>query len=508
MKVRAKENEVIWVIGSKVNKGPQANYMLKSQLGEFACSFVPMDVGAGYYTWELPGTGWIKLSQATPEDAVAVKRAFAEIKRSVGEKVTNAAVLNSVFTVPNNDYIFFRQSAKGKLEIMVTAWGFKNHNKAVGGPITKVLVGKAAQKVSVGFTIAGELVPDRVFTSCHSYQQLPAQLTTSENGLYSYGQEMEVGDTLEIVDIESGKVFVLNVTDGVDEYKFDVSERCCVNVSVIENDRPKAGVEVKIGYNGDFTKFVTDANGDVSTELVFMKDCAVTVMVEGERQEELVNLNGNRFCFKRYVEQVYVAQVKVNVTENGNPVNDEPVHVSCGENDQVLLTGEDGMALCELRVTGCQDIQVEVREVIKTQAAIDGDVTFLFDFEKEQEVHVALVSADESPLAGCEVDLVQDTKILHFILDEDGGFIFDRRGFSNNQEIVVKFEYDNKRIEVPFMLDEDETEYWFQAQLMQRPWWHMLAYSAAAVALVAASWFVAPYFVQAAESVGNMILKM
>ena len=121
MKVIVNKNEVFWVFGSKINPGPQAISAVRMYLGAYAENFLPMSIGMGMFTWELPDDGWERMSQIRAGEVGVVKKGYSkfcsDVMNAAKLKAGNNAMyfVNNLLTVPNDDYIFYKIEPDGNV---------------------------------------------------------------------------------------------------------------------------------------------------------------------------------------------------------------------------------------------------------------------------------------------------------------------------------------------------------------------------------------------------------
>lgn len=520
MKIIVNSNEVFWVFGTKINPGPQAISAIERYVGSYASVFLPVNLGMGIYSWELPDDGWERYSQIHSGEDAVVKQAYSALCRNVHEAVkgrigNNAeAFVNNVFTVPNDDYVFYKIDADGKVQFLISAWGFRNVKKPSGGPLKKDIIVKKNQFVKCGFAIDGVLQPNRAFVSHFEHQQVPSRLVTLDDGYYSYSSALVEGETVVVADEKSGKRFELVVKGGQEEYIFDVTDMCNVNVNVKRDGEPLSDENVQLTYNDKQYNVTTDENGVAAFNIPILENKMLDVVVNGEEQQQEPNSAGNSFFFEFTTTPEPVAKkatLTVNVKSDGEPVCGEPVKISYAGNDHLLNTDAAGTISLELEYDEIKVATVDVRGSI-LQKDVDGEVLlFEYDFfsPSSRTVTVGIVDAKGEPITGNEVTISQGEKKEYFNLDESGKFRFLDSGYKRGEEVVVTVvNSDGSKTHIPFVLEPDEDEYLLEGELKKRKSFLFLWILLLLIATVVCAILLFEPFESVVSEAGNSLLQM
>lgn len=129
MNIKIKASSLYSLIGNDYDRLWTA---LQTQFGsEEEQIFAERTPGSGYIQWELPGEGWQALSESEPLTAAMVRKLLEERKNAVAAILPNA-IAKIVLTVPDDGYIWFKESDGGIVLIRMTAWGYR-HPEKIGG---------------------------------------------------------------------------------------------------------------------------------------------------------------------------------------------------------------------------------------------------------------------------------------------------------------------------------------------------------------------------------------
>ena len=139
-------------------------HTLMKQLGEndLGSLFTERTPGHDYLQWELPGEGWISLTDADPLDAPVVRDALLKQKQAVLQRFgENRTMALNVLSVPDDSFVYFRPREDGRYDIRLTAWGYRYPERvpSIGGD-GELKAKTATEPVSVTVINAGRPVPD------------------------------------------------------------------------------------------------------------------------------------------------------------------------------------------------------------------------------------------------------------------------------------------------------------------------------------------------------------
>lgn len=388
MKVKVNEKEVSWLLKSfNINTGSQANDMLQTQLGaDLAVCFAVMQLGYHFYTWELPGDGWLKRSEVLPNEVELVNAAYQELQTAVRKKVVNAMMANTLLTVPNDDFVYYQIESSGKVRIMLTGWGFRNYQGPQSGAIKRKLSQpEAKQTIRIAWTVAGKPVSQREFYCQFLYQKKPNLLATPDDGYYLFEQPQAIGTTIQIVDKVTSQKFDLIVTEGQRDYEYDVTQYCTTTVTIQQDGMPKVNEQVIVQYNEKEIQLQTDALGCTSISLPYIVNSEVEVWVGDSKKQQIVELNGNHFEFVFTTpppspSPVKDAKISVCVVEDGEPKSGESVTISYSGKSCTLQTDNSGRVVTALPYIESCEVVAKVRDLMQQKIIGVDDNDFMFSF--------------------------------------------------------------------------------------------------------------------------------
>lgn len=517
MKVKVSEKEVRWLLNGKINKGSQANQMLKDELRELSVHFVDMQLGSNSYIWEWDGDEWKKYSEASQEELNIVEAEIEKVRQAVSMKTQKAEVL---LTVPNIDYIFFRISDIGDVDIKFTGWGFSNYKPAIGKPIIRdIAKQKTTQKTRIAFLVDGLPVPNRDFHYKFSYMQKENLQQTGIDGFYTFDTPLVVGDNITLTDLISRKSFTLIVTLGKEEYIYDVTQYTSLDVTVTLDGKPLQDELVILRYNEKEYSLHTNNMGIASTQLPYMSNHSLELETRNSLQNHQLNIDGNHFCFSFETpvpEPPVIPDIPiyVHVTENNLPVVNEQVTFLCNEHSMLLTLDEHGKASATFPYLDGSLITVIVRNMRQQQILNNNGNLFEFSFDKIVnpvpsilKINLGVEESEGKPLKDGMVKLQQGTKELNCQLDTNGKCSFDGNAFQLGKEIEVTFtDKFGREIKIPFVIEENERNYLLVGQIKKKSPWIIMLEILLLVLLFATLYELYPYFCYLAEYAGHNII--
>lgn len=158
MNIKIKASSLYSLIGNDYDRLWIA---LQTQFGnEEEQIFAERTPGSGYIQWELPEEGWQALSESDPLKAAMVRKLLEERKSAVAA-ILPSAIAKKVLTVPDDGYIWFKESDSGIVLIRMTAWGYRYPEKIGGiGADGYVPSQEKMVEIAVKVTKGGQPYPD------------------------------------------------------------------------------------------------------------------------------------------------------------------------------------------------------------------------------------------------------------------------------------------------------------------------------------------------------------
>lgn len=507
----------------KLNPGEQANNSLKA-LGEDSVYFAPMKISGNNYIWTHTTANWTKLGNASPSQRAKVESELESLRQRVSSKLaSHPSLANELLSLPTDTekYIFFLDDASG-FRILLTGWGFKNAKQSEYIPGRKVFEKEVIESVSIGFTIAGELQPNREF----AIQTVTGKMKpciTGNDGLYKVG-ELKKDFKLTLCDLPSGKKFDFNVEEKCTEYLFDVTQTMNISVIVKRDGAPEPNAEVQIQYHTKTHNIQTNANGlgaisvpyfagetvvaNFEDESAFgmatlpginLELEAVTKVVtppEGEKAPPPVATKARPYikCTNQYDEicKDYPLQVEVNgklipVVTDFNGV----VQLPEMDKDTVVVINDGMHQNPSQRYLADPDFPEMIYMIEEEDAAVD-----------ERTTTLRLLDIVGKPMANSQFTLTQNGRDINLITDNNGIATFDASEMTDGVEVTARiFANGLEDYRISFVYEQDENSYELQ-ELPSKPkstFWQRFANGVMLLAGVSAfiwlgSWFI-DYFV-------------
>lgn len=276
MNIKIKASQIYCLIGDDYGRVYSA---LKRQLGDGEEQiFTERTPGDGYLQWELPGDGWQCLADEDPIMGATVRETLRKRMELVGSKFgANTAMAQRVLSVPGDEYVYFKASANGGLDIKLTAWGYKYPERIGGNEAT----GDAREKTDKQTTCI------KLVNNGHCKADYPFKLNGFNRRTDSEGKlligDLPVGYKFNIeVD---GITHPASVTAGNSEIVIDLTRFCDLIVHAVLNGAPYAGAEAEVAYDNTTKTLVLDASGNavLHTGINDGEICAVTIDGETRR---------------------------------------------------------------------------------------------------------------------------------------------------------------------------------------------------------------------------------
>lgn len=395
-------SEVHWQIPDWAIRD-QANLRIRQLMASDAALFAPVYVTHSSIYWsDADPSLWSVLSDAPEDIRSAVRTRLETLKANLSAKYPQHAMrIASVFSVPNDDFIFWRENGLA-IDIRVTGWGFANFKRAVGGPIRDVPSDSKLRNVTLSFSIDGQRRPHRIF----DYMRGTAWATeeTDADGFYSFGN-LAPGVSIKARDKNTGIERTMPVTDDTHNIDIDITEYLTVRIEAFHDGVPLSD-DAYLDY-GHRTARMQLTSGVAEARLPWLEDTPCKVELNGEIQERTLAKNTvNTFRFDFITPQNPSTEVKVLVTADGIPVAEEPVLVRYRDSERRLNTDENGLAvtafdtpdpLAEPRL-----LTVKVRDRQASDPLSDKNLEYHFAFDTPERVyfdaHLKVLDSDDNPV--------------------------------------------------------------------------------------------------------------
>lgn len=435
--------------------------------------FAEHQVGAGYLQWALPGSDWTAFPNGSDSQKDIVAQVYKERKAQMQSFLQGSFLKDIVFSVPSEDFIFFRQNGDG-WDIALTAWGYKYPNKPASGELDTWISKHDLQEVNIAFVWAGQTLPELSF-KLSGYTR-----TTSLDGFMHVDGPLPVGKSYPIETL-TGQSFTLLVEKGRSDYIFDLTQYCQAEIIVCQDNTALSDYACEVDFGGSHTTLTTDASGRTLVQLPLKNDslgqiaipqppCIVTC--GAENQQQVPSRNGDVlsfvFNFKKEVPEPPIVDwfeapdkhvhVKVEVFRGDEPVADQSAELLFDGNSHILKTNEKGEAFFDivLKDVALQGTE-ETRPVCEVICAdehqskhVEADTTglvFRFDLPakivppKEPEyVYVQLKDYAGEPLIDMPFNLTTKNKgCISLKTNHEGRCKLPKEWFTHKEKMKIDF---------------------------------------------------------------------
>ncbi len=389
--------EVHWQVASW-NVRDAANTRIRQFMGQDADYFAPVYVTHSSYYWSVPDTdGWTKLTMTAEPDRVAALRLLDQLKqRALKNLPGKEAILQQVFSYPNEDFVFVRHRPGQDVEVKLTGWGFANFKRGTSGTIKDPTLDAKINEITVSFSIDGERVPARPFRRLQGTAWVDE--VTDENGLFSFGQ-LPAGSTITVQDGPTGTERVTVLKEDTTNIDVDVTELVPFRVVCRHDGQPINGETAHLVYHK--RQSVLPLQFGVSAgQLPWFEGEECTVTFRGNSQKKVLYKDStNEFIFESTTPVIPRCNVLVRVSGDGAPRSAEPVSILTPNGVMNLLTDADGLVTTGFDIPeNGFNIEVKVRDQAVVKNAIDGTVEFDFVFDTPPVINfdaiVRVVNAD------------------------------------------------------------------------------------------------------------------
>lgn len=289
MNIKIKSSGVYCLVGDDYDR---VYHVLRNQFEDGNLQlFTERIPGHEYLQWELPGDGWTALADADTLLAVDVRKELLSRQKAVSERFgTNQEMAQRVLSVPDDHYVFFKESSDGSLQIRLTAWGYRYPERVLGGAATGEIPGSTPKEVvSIHLLYDGKPMAGK-----------PVRLNGRPRMTDSSG-------TIEIGDVPVGYQFDVDVNNvhrhvtvekGEGNLVLDLTEYTTLEVRVTRDAQPFEAARISVAYMGRNEELVADANGYASIKLPLdpeNRPCAISA--EGETQQHPLEPVSTTVCF-------------------------------------------------------------------------------------------------------------------------------------------------------------------------------------------------------------------
>lgn len=221
--------------------------------------FAEPAVGAGYLMWSLDGEGWIAFSDLDNTEKSYAAEEFVERRNRVIASFNGAKLANDLFTVPSDDYIFFRKNGE-TYDIAIAAWAYRFPNSLSTHELDTWMHKIEKQAVHISF------VWNDVTLANYPFKILGQRRSTDNTGWFHVDKELPVGKSYEIETDLDGTDSLL-VEKNKAEYIYDLTKYYNVEVCVVKDSLPLQDCTCTIRFAETEMNCITNSSGLVSMRL-------------------------------------------------------------------------------------------------------------------------------------------------------------------------------------------------------------------------------------------------
>lgn len=276
MNIKIKSTGVSCLVGDDYDR---VYIALKKQLGggdeQLFTERIP---GHEYLQWELPGDGWISLSEGDPLMAQEVRQELLNRKKNISQRFgDNQAMAQKILSVPDDSYVYYKPDADGHLQIRLTAWGYRYPERVGGGSAIGINNLKGdSEHVRISLMYNNKPLPGKELF-LNGFKRF-----ADSNGVYDVGElpigyqfELKVGDKMQNVRVESGQ----------GDIQINLTIDTTVDVKATLDNQPYVGAYVSLSYMGLQLQLTTDSDGRATTTVPLDPDNGVcSVSIDNEQQ--------------------------------------------------------------------------------------------------------------------------------------------------------------------------------------------------------------------------------
>lgn len=286
MNVKLKVNSVVRLIDDRVSMG-QIFKKIEPFARQAKILLCEPQAGAGYLQWSMEGNDWVSFKNLNDADKADAAKVYHDRRQSILSQLQGAKYINEIFSVPDDEFIYFRKSGS-TWDIALVAWAYRYPDYQAGSELdawrSKVLL----QDVRIGF------IWDKKYLKNYEFKIENQTRYTSSDGWFELDRSVPVGSKYSIV-ASSGEAFTLTVEEGQSEYVYDLTRYFIVEVNVCKDNVPVSDSRCELMFDGISQTLTTDATGRAKIRLAMRRnatgnpadaqpECMVICMDKSESQ--------------------------------------------------------------------------------------------------------------------------------------------------------------------------------------------------------------------------------
>lgn len=456
------QSEVHWQVPN-LQAGPMANNRLKTLLEGDASYFAKVYVTPAGYYWSVADTqGWQPLGAVSDETQTQARLLLSTLlERAISRRPTEKARLESIFTVPNDDFLFVRNNGTD-MELLITGWGFANFKRATAGPIIDPEKQTVREAVTISFVIDGRAIANREFKYMQG-TRWSESCFTDNNGLYDFGIPT-IGHHFLLEDQKTGFQREFTVAEDTTHVDLDVTEYTTVRVNARRDGVDVHGESAMVNY-GYRSAEIQIFNGTGTVRFPWFEDEFCTVVYDGQSvRRQLTKNTDNVFDFNIATPATPKTRIEINVHSDGNGIANEAVRLIAGSQSYNLFTNSQGKAIVELDTPQTPtDAVAHVRDQQATKR-IEGElVVFDFVFDTvptvEFDAFLRVINASGDPMPQYPVTVDTGDGPIDYLTDPTGCIALN--GVVSG-ETMTACDTHSPNFNATYNLDYHQREYIFQ----------------------------------------------
>lgn len=450
---------------------------LKMLLGKSANIFADVMTKSAATTWySNDDAEYTSLSEAPKSEErtilVSLNSKLKAIKKELNNSPELAPFTDDILEVPDNNYIFYRQTPSG-YEFVLAGWGCKLAHTGVsdtGGIIKRIskTIGQDEEHEKTGKKIdIDDFGDDGDFDGSDIIDD-----SDKTDGDKKTNKKTDVTDHKKSdTNTDSNKP-----EDNIEEKK-DVTPKKKKEQHVIirvinQNQKPVEDEAVKVRTENGILEGYTDENGEYDLgNLPYHSTFGVQFPDIANIQERTFEVEPKVECYEVYIKKyVNYSPVLFVEDQNGNVVDNYNVKVVIAGQDTTLNTGSNGMIQLPTMQEGQKFIVIDSanyansQEYSVTPENVKAPYHFTIKRTVKSKVGITVLDKDKKPLEGVTVDVNSGSTPCQQATDKDGRAEFPSDVFSPGEVDLTLYTRGKGTIKSKLNYIPDTTEYTIQLQ--------------------------------------------
>ena len=450
---------------------------LKMLLGKSANIFADVMTKSSATTWySNDDAEYTSLSEAPKSEMrtilVSLNSKLKAIKKELSNSPELAPFADDILEVPDNNYIFYRQSPTG-YEFVLAGWGCKLAHTGVsdtGGIIKRIskTIGQDEEHEKTGRKID---IDDFENDGVNDGRDIFGDIDKTDDGKPDKKKDVDKQEKSDPVS-DSDKP-----DDKTDDKKESVTPKKKKEQHIIirvinQNQKPVEDEAVKIRTDNGTLEGYTDENGEYNLgNLPYHSTFGVQFPDMPSIQERTFEVEPKVERYEVYIKKyVNYSPVLFVEDQNGNVVDNYNVKVVIAGQDTTLNTGGNGMIQLPTMQEGQKFIVIDSanyansQEYSVTPENVKAPYHFTIKRTVKSKVGITLLDKDKKPLEGVTVDVNSGSTPCQQATDKDGRAEFPADVFSPGEVDLTLYTKGKGTIKSKLNYSPETTEYSIQLQ--------------------------------------------